>query len=135
MLRWVSFKVLLHFISKFKPFDKCFPFQNVIANLPPCLWSYVWRFFQILLQNYKGLLRGFPSLNRLTWNFKPFNKCFLSQTVTANFSLMLLQFSPCVWKARKVSRLARKVKDVFRFVDHLFKYELSSPGLDSQKDF
>ena len=95
----------------------------------------VWRFFQCLLQNNKGLLRGFPSLNRLTWKFKPFNKCFLSQNVTANFSLMLLQFSPCVWKARKVSCLARKVKDVFRFVDHLFKYELYSPGLDSQKDF
>ena len=95
----------------------------------------VWRFFQCLLQNNKGLLRGFPSLNRLTWKFKPFNKCFLSQNVTANFSLMLLQFCPCVWKARKASRLARKVKDVFRFVDHLFKYELYSPGLDSQKDF
>ena len=95
----------------------------------------VWRFFQCLLQNNKGLLRGFPSLNRLTWKFKPFNKCFLSQNVTANFSLMLLQFCPCVWKARKASRLARKVKDVFRFVDHLFKYELHSPGLDSQKDF
>ena len=95
----------------------------------------VWRFFQCLLQNDKGLLRSFPSLNRLTWKFKPFNKCFLSQNVTANFSLMLLQFCPCVWKARKASRLARKVKDVFRFVDHLFKYELYSPGLDSQKDF
>ena len=95
----------------------------------------VWRFFQCLLQNNKGLLRGFPSLNRLTWKFKPFNKCFLSQNVTANFSLMLLQFCPCVWKARKASRLVRKVKDVFRFVDHLFKYELHSPGLDSQKDF
>ena len=95
----------------------------------------VWRFFQCLLQNNKGLFRGFPSLNRLTWKFKPFNKCFLSQNVTANFSLMLLQFCPCVWKARKASRLARKVKDVFRFVDHLFKYELHSPGLDSQKDF
>ena len=71
----------------------------------------------------------------LTWKFKPFIKCFLSQNVTANFSLMLLQFSPCVWKARKVSRLARKVKDVFRFVDHFFKYKLYSHGLDSQKDF
>ena len=34
----------------------------------------------------------------LRWKFKPFNKCFLSQNVTANFSLMLLQFSPCVSK-------------------------------------
>ena len=33
MLWWVPFKVALHFLLKFKPFDEFFPFQNVISNL------------------------------------------------------------------------------------------------------
>ena len=28
-----TFVVFLHYLSKFKPFDELFPFQNVIANL------------------------------------------------------------------------------------------------------
>lgn len=31
-----SFEVFLPFILKFKLFGKCFPFQNVMANLPLC---------------------------------------------------------------------------------------------------
>ena len=31
------FNFFLHLILKFKPFDKRFPFQNVIVGLPPCV--------------------------------------------------------------------------------------------------
>ena len=32
-----EFNFFLHLILKSKPFDKRFPFQNVIAGLPPCV--------------------------------------------------------------------------------------------------
>ena len=66
MLRWVSFKVLLHFILKFKPFDmfcNVFRFKMWLQTYLRVSEAIIWRFFQCLLQNDKGLLRGFPSLN------------------------------------------------------------------------
>ena len=64
--RWVYFKVFLHFILKFKLFDKCFPFRNVVANLPllvdRCVHplnenvseAIVWRFIPCLLRKIVG---------------------------------------------------------------------------------
>ena len=35
--RFLFFHFLVYHKLNFKPFDKCFPFQRAIANLPPCV--------------------------------------------------------------------------------------------------
>ena len=77
------FHFLVYHKLNFKPFDKSFPFQKAITNLPLSIFLHYTR------------------------KFLAFDKCFLSQHATANFFLMLLLFSPCVWKVISVDRLIK----------------------------
>ena len=95
MLWWV----LLRFFSKLTWSYECFPFLNVTTNLPLCVGVCIhWMRMSLKLSYAAFFIAFFKMVNwvplevhlHLTWKFNPFNKCFLSQNVTENFSLMLL---------------------------------------------